>query len=64
MEVRILELCNYLPVLVILLSSSNGSKGKVFLFFVTLRHHFGHTPFFLSSFHNSTFINLFFYLYN
>ena len=37
-------------------------RVKFSSFFVTLRHHFGHTPFFLSSFHNSTFIYFFFFI--
>ena len=55
--IRIYELSNYMLISVILVSSSNGSKGK-FPLFVASTHNFTDSPFFFpSGFHNHTFIS-------
>ena len=61
--IRIYELSNYMLIAVILVSSSNGSKGK-FSFFVVQHITLVNVQFFSYSFHNYMFISLLFYLYN
>ena len=56
MELLIHELGNYLLVLSIIISPSNASNGKIFLFFVTLKRHFSCSLFFLRIFITTPFL--------
>ena len=49
--IRIYELSSYMLISVILVSSSDGSKG-IFPLFVASTHHFSVSPFFPYGFHN------------